>query len=191
MPGVADPEKFHAVLAAVRKDFRANFPAGFGVDEWRRYGTASALLSASANGVMAVKNYSLGTFDDVDAISGVSAERKIWARDFACYCCPLSCKKAGVVRGGRYAGLVHDGPEYETGGMMGSNLMIDDLGALMKAIFEVDDWGLDQHRRPPEAWAGTEEGKAVFGRSRRSSRSSASGFESGFKRAGLPSPKGS
>jgi len=144
MPGVADHARFLSVLAAVRKDFRGNFPGGFGVDEWRRYGTASALLSASANGVMAVKNYALGTFDDVDAISGVSAERKIWARDFACYCCPLSCKKAGVVRGGPYAGLVHDGPEYETGGMIGSNLMINDLGAMMKAIFDIDDLGLDQ-----------------------------------------------
>ncbi len=144
MPGVADPEKFQSVLAAVRKDFQGSFPEGYGVDRWRRYGTAAALLSASANGVMAVKNYSLGTFDDVDTISGVAAEREIWSRDFACYCCPLSCKKAGVVRGGPYAGHVHDGPEYETGGMMGSNLMINDLGALMKAIFEVDDLGLDQ-----------------------------------------------
>jgi aldehyde:ferredoxin oxidoreductase len=144
MPGVAGHERFLTALGAVRKDFRTNFPEGFGVDEWRRYGTASALLSASANGVMAVKNYSLGTFDDVGAISGVAAEREIWARDFACYCCPLSCKKAGVVRGGRYAGLVHDGPEYETGGMMGANLMINSLGALMKAIFEVDNMGLDQ-----------------------------------------------
>ncbi len=144
IPGVADPEKFQSVLAAVRKDFPGSFPGGYGVDRWRRYGTAAALLSASANGVMAVKNYSLGTFDDIDTISGVAAEREIWSRDFACYCCPLSCKKAGVVRGGPYAGHVHDGPEYETGGMMGSNLMINDLGALMKAIFEVDDLGLDQ-----------------------------------------------
>ena len=144
MPGVADHERLLSVLASVRKDFRASFPEGYGFDRWRRYGTAAALLSASANGVMAVKNYSLGTFEDVDAISGIAAEREIWSRDFACYCCPLSCKKAGVVRGGRYAGLVHDGPEYETGGMMGSNLMINDLGAMMKAIFEVDDCGLDQ-----------------------------------------------
>ncbi len=144
MPGVADHGRFLSVLDAVRKDFRGNFSDGRGFDRWRRYGTAAALLTASDNGVMAVKNYTLGTFDDVDAISGITAERKIWARDFACYCCPLSCKKSGVVRGGRYAGLVHDGPEYETGGMMGSNLMINDLGALMKAIFEVDDQGLDQ-----------------------------------------------
>ena len=144
MPGVADHERFLSVLEAVRKDFRTSFADPSAVDDWRRYGTASALISASVNGVMAVKNYSLGTFDDVDAISGVTAERSIWSRDFACYCCPLSCKKAGVVRSGPYAGHVHDGPEYETGGMMGSNLMINDLGALMKAIFEVDDTGLDQ-----------------------------------------------
>jgi aldehyde:ferredoxin oxidoreductase len=93
---------------------------------------------------MSVKNFSEGTFLEVDKISGVAAEQKIWIRDFACFCCPLACKKTGVVRKGPYAGLVHDGPEYETGTMMGANLMISDLEALMKAIYDVDDYGLDQ-----------------------------------------------
>lgn len=48
------------------------------------------------------------------------------------------------MRQGPYAGLCHDGPEYETGTMMGANLMISDLEALMKAIYDVDDYGLDQ-----------------------------------------------
>jgi len=48
------------------------------------------------------------------------------------------------VRSGPYAGLVHDGPEYETGTMLGANLLISDLEGLMKAIYDVDDYGLDQ-----------------------------------------------
>ena len=142
-PGVAEHEKFLNVLEDIRKNFRAGFDGGAGYDDWRRYGTASALINASDNGVQAVKNFAEGTFAEVDKIAGIAAERKIWVRDFACFCCPLSCKKAGAVRGGKYAGITHDGPEYETGTMMGANLMLSDLDAVMKAIYDVDDYGLD------------------------------------------------
>ncbi len=143
-PEVADHEKFLGILDEIRRDFRAGFGGGQGYDNWRRYGTASALISASDNGLQAVKNYAEGTFADADKIGGIAAEQKIWVRDFACFCCPLSCKKAGVVRSGTYAGITHDGPEYETGTMLGSNLLLSDLDALMKAIYDVDDYGLDQ-----------------------------------------------
>jgi len=145
MPEVAEHEKFLALLGEIRKNFRDNFKdAWMKFDDWRRFGTSWALTSASDNGVMAVKNYAEGTFLEVDKISGVAAEQRIWIRDFACFCCPLACKKAGIVRRGPYAGLVHDGPEYETGTMLGPNLMISDLEAVMKAIYDVDDFGLDQ-----------------------------------------------
>ncbi len=145
MPPVAEHEKFLALLDETRANFGANFKdASMKLEDWRRYGTAWALIEASDGGVMSVKNFSEGTFLDVDKISGVAAEQRIWVRDFACFCCPLACKKSGAVRKGRYAGLVHDGPEYETGTMLGPNLMISELGAIMKAIFDVDDYGLDQ-----------------------------------------------
>ncbi len=142
-PAVAEHEKFMSALEDIRKNFRAGFNGGSGYDDWRRYGTASALISASDSGFQAVKNFAEGTFADADKIAGIAAEQKIWVRDFACFCCPLSCKKAGAVRSGKYAGITHDGPEYETGTMMGANLMLSDLDAVMKAIYDVDDYGLD------------------------------------------------
>lgn len=145
MPEVAEHEKFIVLLEEIRKNFRDNFKdAWMKFEDWRRYGTSWALTTASDNGVMSVKNFAEGTFLEVEKISGVAAEQKIWIRDFACFCCPLACKKAGVVRKGPYTGLVHDGPEYETGTMMGANLMISDLEAVVRAIYDVDDYGLDQ-----------------------------------------------
>ena len=45
---------------------------------------------------------------------------------------------------GPYAGtLVHDGPEFETGTLFGSNLLISDLEGLMKCIYVGDDLGID------------------------------------------------
>lgn len=51
-------------------------------------------------------------------------------------------KKSGRTKG-KYGGIVHDGPEYETGTMLGSNLLISDMAGLLKIIYNVDDLGLD------------------------------------------------
>ena len=60
------------------------------------------------------------------------------------YQCLLACKKSGVVKEGRFKGtIVHDSPEYETGTMLGSNLLLEDINDVMKAIFDGDDYGLD------------------------------------------------
>ena len=109
----------------------------------RRGGTAMYLELASKRGVMAVKNYREGSFEDIDLIGYRASREQIWVRNSACYCCRLSCKKSGVVREGPHAHVVHDGPEYETGTMFGANLMIDDLGGVLKAITMGDDLGLD------------------------------------------------
>ena len=44
----------------------------------------------------------------------------------------------------RRHGPIHDGPEYETGTMLGSNLLISDMAGMLKAIYNIDDLGLDQ-----------------------------------------------
>lgn len=138
-PDVGRHKKFLQLLEAARDGFRGSEFT----EAWRRYGTASALIHSSNRGSQAVKNYREGSFAEVDKIGGVAARRKIWQRDFACYVCPLACKKSGVAVLPPYAGLVHDGPEYETGTMLGSNLLIPDLNGIQKAIFVADDLGLD------------------------------------------------
>ena len=61
----------------------------------------------------------------------------------ACFCCHLSCKKCGIVSRGSDPVLVHDGPEYETGTILGANLLVSDFKGLMKSIYMGDDYGLD------------------------------------------------
>jgi aldehyde:ferredoxin oxidoreductase len=138
-PDVAMHKRFLELLEKARQGFEGT-PS---TERWRRYGTGSALLWASDIGAQAVKNYREGTFEHVDKIGGVAARRKLWQRDFACYVCPLACKKSGRAPSGPYAGIVHDGPEYETGTMLGANLLIDDLPGIMKAVRDADDLGLD------------------------------------------------
>lgn len=139
MPGVCDHKLFLDILDKAREAFKGKSST----QRWREFGTAGALTSSSNGGSQALKNYREGTFLEVEKIGPVASKKKAWVRDFACYCCPLACKKSGFVRTGPYTGLVHDGPEYETGTMLGANLMVSDLGGLLKEIFAGDDLGLD------------------------------------------------
>jgi aldehyde:ferredoxin oxidoreductase len=139
MPNVADHKAFLELLEKIRYAFAQDTDNR---RSWRSGGTTNALESASAQGVQAVKNYAEGTFADIHKIGTKASREQIWKRDFACFCCNLSCKKSGNAKGA-YGGLIHDGPEYETGTMLGANLLISDLAGLQKAIFIADDYGID------------------------------------------------
>ena len=138
-PDVADHKRFLAALEKARLTLK-NSPV---TKLFLEQGTARAIVGNSNDGTEAVRNYREGTFTEADKIGGDAAKRDVWVKDIACYCCPIACKKSGLTRG-KYGGIVHDGPEYETGTMLGSNLLISDMAGMLKAIYNVDDLGLDQ-----------------------------------------------
>ncbi|GFO69492.1 aldehyde ferredoxin oxidoreductase [Geomonas limicola] len=138
-PGVADHAGFLSALEKARKVLNGSAYA----KSWAEQGTARGIVGNSKAGTESVRNYREGTFSEAEKIGGEAARRDVWVRDIACYCCPLACKKSGMTRG-KYGGVVHDGPEYETGVMLGSNLLISDMAGLLKAITTIDDLGLDQ-----------------------------------------------
>jgi aldehyde:ferredoxin oxidoreductase len=137
-PEVGNHKLFLEALEEARQKFKD--PKIYG--RWRAAGTAAGLEYLSGKGIMAVRNFREGTFTEIDKI-GAKASMKTWVRSFACYCCPLACKKSGKTTDSPFAGLIHDGPEYETGTMLGANLMISDHAGMMKAIYIADDYGLD------------------------------------------------
>jgi len=139
IPEVADLKKYNELLEKIRGSFMEKNES---VMSWRHGGTANALSSSSRNGTQAVKNYSEGTFSEIEKIGTEANRKKIWKRDFACYSCQLACKKSGFAKGA-YGVQVHDGPEYETGTMLGANLLISDLNGLQKLIYDGDDYGID------------------------------------------------
>ncbi len=139
LPPVDDIVKYNKLLEKYRKIFKNSNRTL----SWRLNGTAGALVSSSRRGSQAVKNYREGTFKDIDKIGAEAARKQYWVKDYACYTCMLSCKKSGVIKDGPYAGISHDGPEYETGTMLGANLLVSDLAGLLKEIFDADDYGVD------------------------------------------------
>jgi aldehyde:ferredoxin oxidoreductase len=142
MPHIADHKEFGKALKDARETSKGLLD-GMKTGYFRTWGTAAGLQMLSDDGLMAVKNYREGTFLEVEKINAQIAKEKAWVRNFACYCCPLACKKSGAIKEGPYKSIVHDGPEYETGTMFGANLMISDFNGVMKAIYDGDDLGMD------------------------------------------------
>ncbi len=139
MPNVADHAQFLELLEKIRVSFGTESEER---ESWRWGGTAEALEASSDGGTQAVQNYREGSYEHIKKIGAKAAREQIWKRDFACFCCQLACKKSGNAKGA-YGGLIHDGPEYETGTMLGANLLIDDIAGLNKAIYIADDYGID------------------------------------------------
>ena len=117
------------------------------VEAWdgiKRLGTAVLMENANYNtGTLTTKNFQTSWFADVNRIGAAEAYRHFWKRHVACANCPVHCMKVGVMRTAGFEGLIAEGPEYETGAMVGSNLMVSDLDALMKNIEFCDAMGLD------------------------------------------------
>jgi len=141
-PSVANHKEFLEALEGSREEFKGIIDSLL-VNYWRDNGTTAGIERLSSKGLMAVKNYREGTFSGAEKIGAEESKKKVWIRNFACYCCHLSCKKSGVVTRGKYSGIVHDGPEYETGVMFGANLMVPNLQGMLKAIYKGDDYGMD------------------------------------------------
>lgn len=141
LPEVAHNKRYLTLLEELRKAFKVSLKVKKKISE--TYGSSFSLDLSSMLGLQTVRNFREGTFADIHKIGAFAAQKNIWVKDHSCYCCPLACKKSGFVREGPYIGLSHDGPEYETGTMLGANLMVSDLNGLIREIFTGDDYGLD------------------------------------------------
>lgn len=110
----------------------------------KRWGTAGLLeLKHYVDGSLITKNFQTTWYPDIIKIGGEEASRRFWKRHVACNHCPVHCLKLGVIREGKYRGLIAEGPEYESGGLLGSNLGMTDLFTELAMIEACDAFGLD------------------------------------------------
>lgn len=137
---VAQKDKFHAAAKNAKK-LAVDLEAWQGIKRW---GTAGLIeLKNYGTGSLVTRNFQTTWYPDVVEIGAEEANRNFWKRHVACPNCPVHCMKVGVIRGGDYDGLIAEGPEYETGVMLGSNCGVADFDAYMKAIESCDALGLD------------------------------------------------
>jgi len=109
-----------------------------------RYGTPLTYNITHAAGMLPTRNFKTGRFErglgkiDKDGVYHATISTR------ACYSCPfLACSKFTEVKDGVYQGAKLEGPEYETIGLLGSNLEIESLPFIIKANYLCDDLGMD------------------------------------------------
>ncbi|GAH55085.1 unnamed protein product, partial [marine sediment metagenome] len=94
--------------------------------------------SYASVGDIIIKNYTMGRWTGIKKIGAKALQARGEVKMHGCFNCPTACK--GFVE---YEGEWVTRPEYETLGMLGSNLLVDDLEALIKWNLIVNDLGLD------------------------------------------------
>lgn len=105
-------------------------------------GTAGSLIGAEKIGDLPVKNWSQGTWVEVDKISGQAMAEKLVKGKSQCHSCPVGCGQ--MVKGkSRHGSFDGKGPEYETLGMFGGACLVSDLDIIAHANELCNRYGLD------------------------------------------------
>lgn len=105
----------------------------------RDLGTAGAANYAEYMGAMPVKYYSLGSFENVDNISGARMTETILTGRSACQGCVIACGRVVRFRDEPK----RKGPEYETIIGFGPNLLNDNLESIVNLGELCDRYGMD------------------------------------------------
>jgi aldehyde:ferredoxin oxidoreductase len=133
---VADPEGYRKAGKALYKACKD----AEGLAEWTRYGTTVVTSWCDEVGALPTRNFSAGSFEGIANINGQAMRKEIVITDKGCFGCPSPCGKYSNMK--RYNTQV-EGPEYETIGLVGSNLGIADIQTVAEANRLIDDLGID------------------------------------------------
>ena len=142
-PAIANPEAFKVA----QKDYTTsvmNHPQSV---TYRDYGTAAMAQMTQRFAALTVHNFSRGTFDNVEAVSGETLREFTLTRgkpSDPAHACMAGCTiKCSNVFGGEDGKIIVSPLEYETIGLMGTNIDIDSLDSIGRLNWHVNDLGLD------------------------------------------------
>ncbi|MDI6754999.1 MAG: aldehyde ferredoxin oxidoreductase N-terminal domain-containing protein, partial [Thermodesulfobacteriota bacterium] len=108
-----------------------------------KYGTLLTLNITHTGGILPTKNFQFGTWDKaLEKIDSVGVYKSTISHK-ACLSCFTHCSMITRSPEGKYKGSEVEGPEYETLGMFGSNLLVDSLPTIIQANVLCDKLGLD------------------------------------------------
>ncbi len=162
-PPIADPQAFKIA----QKDYTKAVMEHPQSITYRDYGTAAMAHMCDGFGALPTRNFSNGHFEGVDAISGESLREFILSRgkpSDPSHACMAGCTiKCSNVFGGEDGKVIVSPLEYETIGLMGSNLGIDSLDMIGRLNWEVNDLGLDSIETGAALGVAAEAGLMRFG----------------------------
>jgi len=139
----ANPGAFNAA----RKRIYDKVKTSQGAKTLRKMGTSQLVDPVNETGGLSSRNYTSGRDDDLsEKLNGPSFMEQLWDggnRRRSCRGCAIQCSHLAVVKAGKYKGLVHDGPEFESITLLGSNCGINDPAVVTQAEHLCDSYGLD------------------------------------------------
>ena len=113
-----DKEKFEKIKKLATKRINANAVTS---NALRRFGTNNLVNYTNLAGIMPVRNFTEGSSDNAYKLTGEYYSENFNTRHHTCKPCTILCGKQGTFNGKQLSV-----PEYETVGVMGSNLEIFD-----------------------------------------------------------------
>ncbi|MCK4978566.1 MAG: hypothetical protein KAS36_16650, partial [Anaerolineales bacterium] len=124
-PELADSDAVKALAKWGADNFEDSDIYGMGLA-----GTAEIVLSQDKGGGLPTHNWSSGTFEGAEAISGQKMVETILKERDTCFGCVVRCKRVVEVTEGPFqVDPRYGGPEYETIATMGSYCGVSDLAA--------------------------------------------------------------
>lgn len=142
-PRILDPEAYKLA----QKEFTTALLNHPQTALYRDYGTQAMPQMAQGFGALPTRNFSAGTFEEVEKISGETMRDLLLERGgesnptHACMAgCTIRCSN---IFGGEDGKAIVSPLEYETVGLMGSNLGIGDLDTIARLNWQANDLGLD------------------------------------------------
>jgi len=110
---------------------------------WQQEGLMNVIEYANEKGILPAYNFKDTVFPRHGQINGETMLADYKIGDSACFSCSMCCGNICLVKNGKYAGTVVEGPEYESCAMLGSNLGIDNFAAILSANRLCDELGID------------------------------------------------
>jgi aldehyde:ferredoxin oxidoreductase len=136
-PPLADPKGLKVYFKELRKAMMANEFC----DVNREHGQAVAVAAREENGLLPMKNWDQDSWDKAPDISAPVFTEQLDAKPWPCPNCFMGCHRK--ISSPNHPGAETGGPEYETLGMIGSNLLIDNLADLVDANEILNRYGID------------------------------------------------
>ena len=100
---------------------------------FQKYGTAMTVEYLKGLGHIVTRNFQSSEFELTDEINGQKLSETFLTGNETCYSCVIRCKRVVEADEPFRIEGIYGGPEYETLGMLGSNLGIGDLAIICKA----------------------------------------------------------
>ncbi len=162
-PAVVDP----AGLKQARKNYLKGLLEHPQTQSYKDYGTAGMTMMCNTFGALPTRNFSSGEFEGAELLSGEHLRDTLIKRGGDCepsHPCMAGCT---IQSSNIFVTLDQNTKvsplEYETIGLMGSNLGIDDLDTIARLNWEVNDLGLDTIEIGAALGVAAEGGKLAFG----------------------------